>query len=92
MPRQQSSGDAAGTPCSADSRNVSLTEGYKSNFPLFHKLFLSTVENWLSVLRYSSFLVRKDLRANSEGRTTSFRHQNKSRLSRRLSKFKLKKT
>lgn len=38
--------DAASTLYSADSRNVSLTEGYKSNFPLFHKLFLSSVENF----------------------------------------------
>src|ERR1700733_8891608 len=37
--------DTASTPYSADCRSVSLTEGYRSNFPLFHKLFLSRVEN-----------------------------------------------
>src|ERR1700690_619325 len=37
--------DAASTPYCADCRNVSLTEGYESKFPLFHKLFLSGVEN-----------------------------------------------
>jgi len=41
--------DAASTYYSADCRSDSLTEGYKNKFPLFHKLFLSDVENFLKV-------------------------------------------
>jgi len=38
--------DAASTPCSAECKSDSLTGGYKSKFPLFHKHFLSGVENF----------------------------------------------